>query len=64
MVHAAPGPQCPLCNEDMAWVLGPEPVPQADAHWMCPDGDRWHLCPEHGELRPFYLATRLMAEDD
>ena len=48
----------------MAWVLGPEPVPETDAHWMCPDGDRWHLCGEQAELLPFYVATRLMAEDD
>jgi hypothetical protein len=35
------GPRCPLCNEDMTWVLGTETVPEPIAHWLCPEGDEW-----------------------
>jgi hypothetical protein len=34
-------PRCPLCNEDMIWVLDTDPVLELRAHWQCPEGDEW-----------------------
>jgi hypothetical protein len=50
VAYFASGPCCPLCNEEMTWVLGPDPAPEVDAHWMCQEGDRWRHIGGEGEL--------------
>jgi hypothetical protein len=44
------GPCCPLCNEEMTWVLGADPAPEVDAHWLCQEGDQWRTVGREGEL--------------
>jgi hypothetical protein len=34
----------------MTWVLGPDPAPEVDAHWLCQEGDRWRHIGGEGEL--------------
>jgi hypothetical protein len=50
VAFSASGPCCPLCNEEMTWVLGPDPAPEVDAHWLCQEGDRWRHIGGEGEL--------------